>query len=197
MKTRTTLWQREGLGRALACGLAALLTCGLVSSRALAAGGHISFLIGNFSYSTPAGSASGLANYSLSYSYDASRKLAIYAGANAILSKIISGQGGFGFDIGVSYYPFTTAGPIHEKSDNIEVVTWQVWRPYVGFGLRQRTFVAASQASYIGTGISFGVDRQLNERFSLRLQANYDKLTGPGSISATQTNAAVGGSIHY
>lgn len=157
----------------------------------------ITVALGNYNYTTSSGSASGFASYALSYSYDAFRKFQVFGGATMTLAKFITGQTGFGIDFGGRYYPFTDCGVVVEEMQETRVVSWAMWRPFVGLAFRQRTFAATSQATYMGIGLLGGVDRQLSERFSLSFQANYDKLSGPGSSTATQINALFGGSVHF
>lgn len=111
---------------------------------------------------------------------------------NVLSSSGIGGQLGFGFDFGIKYYPLTSSGLRTIKEGPLQAEIAEQWRPYVGCGFRQRQFVLVLTSQYVGPGFSVGTDYQLDDRWFLNGEFNYDMLYGQSKVTATQTNIMFG-----
>lgn len=154
--------------------------------------GSWSYTVSNPNTNPTDSSTSGFGAYSLELGHGLSDNLLLKVGLNLIMSDFISGSSGSGFDMGVSYYPFTDAGTGQVQSERSVVVIQEQWRPYLGVALRQRSFSLVFTSTYIGPGVQVGVDYSIGPRTFLNFEARYDMMYGSGDVKVNQTNMMVG-----
>ncbi len=142
-------------------------------------------------------SASGVGAYSLQLSYAATESLNACLGFNMIMSDGISGSQGFGIDAGANYYPFTAATSTVTQTENVKISMTEIWRPYVGLHLRQRTFNFIFSTTFLGTGLAAGVDYQIGTDWFLNFETRYDMLFGADEGKATQINLLLGAGLEF
>lgn len=137
-------------------------------------------------------SSSGAGAYSVELGYRFSNQWMLSFGMNLVMSDIVQGSSGYGFDIGTKYFPLTASGTDQSSSETVELVVREVWRPYFGLFFRQRIFGLAISTSYIGPGASLGLDYSLNSKWLINGEIRYDYLYGSGDALAKQTNLMIG-----
>ncbi|MCJ8277548.1 MAG: hypothetical protein MJK18_11955 [Bdellovibrionales bacterium] len=169
----------------------------LIITSAQASVGQISLKGGSWSFTTEnvtnsTESSSGFGAYSVEMSYGLTPKLQGVFGVNILMSEIYTGSSGYGFDLGAKYFPFTDSGSINLESDDSTIFIQEKFRPYVGLFLRQRIFSLAQSASYVGPGLSIGLDYAWSRKWFLNSELRYDNLYGSGDAIATQINILVG-----
>ncbi len=137
------------------------------------------------------GSVRNLGVYQLSFRFPVVRQLELGVGYSVAMSGIVGGDLAFGVDIGLHYYPLTSAEGITWSSDSASFQMSELWRPYVGLGFHQRQ-VQAIQTSYAGFGLSLGVERVLREMLSARGEVRALQMSGTASSSAREFDVLLG-----
>ncbi len=176
--------------------LLSFLFC-LTTIGALASPGQLVVKGGTWSFATEnvgatSETSSGVGAYAVELGYRFSPSWLVVFGMNLVLSDFVQGSSGYGFDIGTRYYPLTASGTDSSSTDSVEMTIQEVWRPYVGLFLRQRIFGLALSTSYLGPGVSIGLDYSLSEKWFLNAEFRYDNLNGQGDAVATQSNILIG-----
>lgn len=93
----------------------------------------------------------------------------------------------------MKWYPVTYSGYKNYQNGPLEVSISQLWRPYVGFGFRQREFVLVLTTNYIGYGLFAGLDYQLHKQWFLNFEYRMDMYFGGSEDSeADMTNMLFG-----
>jgi len=113
------------------------------------------------------------------------------AGYSVIMSEGISGDMGFGLDIGLTFYPLTESQEFGIEEDNVKVKIDEIWRPFLSGYFHQRQFQSVS-SSYAGFGFGAGIERLFNEKYGLLVKARYQILAGPQSSSASNIDFLIG-----
>src|SRR5690606_12128503 len=116
------------------------------------------------------GSVSGFGAYSFAVEYCFLDSVAATVSYNYMKSDGVGGDTSIGIDAGLKYYPLTYAGYKSTEAGPLSMEITQLWRPYVGFALRQREFVIVLTTNYIGYGLFAGVDYQLHKRWFLNFE---------------------------
>lgn len=173
-----------------------------ISYQARTAVGQMAVKMGTWSYSTEnvgasSESASGVGAYAFEFGYAVSPKWMASFGVNLIMSDLISGSAGFGFDLGVKYFYLSDATTSNFQSDELSVTVREALRPYAGLFMRQRTFGLLTSVSYLGPGLTLGVDYSLSKKWLATAEFRYDNLYGQGQALATQTNILLGLAIEF
>ncbi len=137
-------------------------------------------------------SISGIGAYAVNVNYHLFGDFVLVTGFNILVSEVITGSTGYGFDIGGKYYPITSHGYEDFGTETIDVSITEVLRPYVGFAFRQRQFLLSLTSSYVGPGLFMGVDYQAWQNWYLNFEFRYDILFGPNEAEATQMNILFG-----
>lgn len=174
----------------------------LLSCSVFASSGQISIKGGSWSFTTEniksnSESSSGVGAYSVELAYGFVPKWLFVFGVNLIMSDVYTGSSGYGFDLGAKYFPLTDSGTVQLDSDYSEVSIQESWRPYVGAFMRQRLFGLALSTSYMGPGVSLGVDYSLSKKWVLSGEFRYDYLYGQGDTLAIQNNILLGFGIEF
>jgi opacity protein-like surface antigen len=125
-----------------------------------------------------AGSSSALGVYQLEYRHGFFSNFELGLGYTLLASGTIGGDLGYGIDFSGYYYPFTLSGPQRwNNKDKYEVVSAELWRPFVGASFNQRTF-STSAAGFAGFGIILGTEKTITEKMSLKSEFRYISLGG-------------------
>lgn len=174
----------------------------LLSVSATASVGQLSVKGGSWSFETEnvkstSQSSSGIGAYSVEGAYKVAPKVLGVFGINFLMSDIYTGSSGYGFDLGIKYFPVSDAGTINIESDSSSIFIQEKWRPYLGFFFRQRIFNLALSSSYLGPGLSAGVDYAWNKEWFLNAELRYDYLFGNGDALAKQMNILVGLGVEF
>lgn len=147
--------------------------------------------------STTSESASGFGAYNLQIAYALLKNLNGTLGLNMLMSDGISGNQGFGLDAGFNYYPLTMSTASTFESAQVSLKTTEIWRPYIGLHLRQRTFNFILSTTFLGVGLCAGLDYQIESNWFLNVEFRYDQLTGADDGEATQTNILIGAGLEF
>jgi hypothetical protein len=174
----------------------------LVTRPCVAAPGQLSVKAGTWSFATENvrqtnESSSGVGAYAFELNYSFFSHWMLAFGFNLIMSDIIQGSSGYGFDLGAKYYPFTDTGTMEAGNDQTFLSIRETWRPYAGIYMRQRTFGLAVSTSYLGPGLTLGVDYSLSKKWLLSAEYRYDYLYGQGDALAIQNNILVGIGLEF
>jgi hypothetical protein len=140
---------------------------------------------------------SGIGAYAFEGSYSFIPHISFVFGFNLIMSEIFSGSSGYGFDVGMRYFPFSEVGNRSVLAGGSQINIRQVWRPYVGLAMRQRLFGLAISTSYLGPGMSLGLEYSLSQKWFLTGEARYDLLYGQDSAVVNQTNILFGVGLEF
>lgn len=130
-----------------------------------------------------AGNINNFGSYQLNFRYAVAHFLEVSIGYSLIASKTFSGDFGFGPDIGLVYFPFTSANPIEASRENVHFRSYELFKPYLGMAFHQRQYQSI-QSSYAGFGFAAGSEIYWKENMSFKVEARYLPLGGPdGAIS--------------
>lgn len=142
---------------------------------------------------TTSGAVSGFGAYTFGIEYAFLDHFAANASYNYLKSSGIGGDTSTGIDVAMKWYPITYSGYKAYQNGPLDVKITQLWRPYVGFGLRQRAFVLVLTTNYIGYGLFAGVDYQIRPQWYLNFEYRMDSYFGGSqSSSAKMTNMLLG-----
>lgn len=158
-----------------------LLSVLLLSSQAQAVG-KFDFLGGFMTLSAKndrgQGAISGLGSYVATYNYNFFDRVDFSVGYSLFFTKIISGDIGYGPDLGFTYFPFTSSSPIQIQTDRVLMVYRDTLRPFLNFSFHQRQYQSV-EAAYAGFGLGLGAEYHWNSKFDLKGLFRYQLLTGP------------------
>jgi hypothetical protein len=174
--------------------LLAALTAG-ASPRAAA--GKVDLSFGGYQFNASnkrnntSSSLSGLGSYRLGYRYEFFDNLELDLGYSLLATKTLSGDLSFGVDLGMTYFPFTTAGDIRVNTAEVSGLYQSLWRPFVGVAFHQRNFQSTS-SQYAGPGVKLGTEYQWRESVSFEAMLRYISLGGPNQSAAVQIEGLFG-----
>ncbi len=139
------------------------------------------------------GSVSGFGAFSFGVEYCFLDSVAASASYNYLKSDGFGGDTSIGIDAAIKYYPVTYAGYKRTEVGPLSVEISQLWRPYIGFAVRQREFVIVLTTNYIGYGFFAGLDYQLHKRWFLNAEVRMDQyFGGTQDAEAKMTNILLG-----
>lgn len=142
---------------------------------------------------TSKGSVSGFGSFTFALEYAFLDQFAANVSYNYLKSDGIGGDTSTGIDVAMKWYPVTYSGYKHLENGPLELSITQLFRPYVGFALRQREFVLVLTTNYIGYGFFAGVDYQLHEQWFLNFEYRMDMYFGGSQdAEADMTNIVLG-----
>jgi hypothetical protein len=160
-----------------------------------AAKGKLDVSLGYFSLdaTTTRGSAnvSGVGSYQIAYRTPLTTRIELLLGYSVIAAKVYTGDLGFGPDLGLIYFPITSAYPVMAKSENVSLQISEYFRPYLGAAFHQRQF-QSTQSSYAGFSGIVGTEYYYNEMTSLKAEGRYIRLAGPSNGSANELDVLLG-----
>ncbi len=174
----------------------------LTGVKAEASFGQLSLRAGTWSFSTEnvqdeSQSSSGVGAYAFELGYRIQPKWLLVGGVNLIFSDIYQGSSGYGLDLGTKYYPFTESGTVDLETETTTLTIQEAWRPYAGLFFRQRIFGLSNSVSYLGPGVSLGVDYSFSQKWLLNIEYRFDYLYGADEALAIQNNILIGLGLEF
>lgn len=162
----------------------------------------LTFQMGTYDFSVTTASSSsavsGIGAYSAGVAYAFSNQWLVSASLEFLRAQTLTGDAATGVDVSARWYPVTFSGYKYFTDSQIDYSMSQLWRPYVGFGIRQRQFILAITTTYLGAGFFTGVDYQLSEKIHLNGEIRYDQYQGSDEdTSATMMNILFGLGYHF
>ena len=148
--------------------------------------------------STSRGSASigSLGAYQIAYRFSVLTKVEVLLGYSMLASKIYTGDLGFGPDLGLLYYPLTSASPVRAQSDRVNFSFVEFYKPYFGSAFHQRQY-QSTQSSYAGFSLIGGTEYFMNDSYSLKGELRIIRLVGPSQGTANELDLLLGISFPF
>ncbi len=136
-------------------------------------------------------SLSGLGVYEVSYLAPFKNHFEFVLGYSFTMTNIVGGDYAYGPKLGVNYFPWSFSG--NEKIDlpNKTIEVKDFYKPYVGLSFNQRQFQSA-KSSFAGFGISAGVEKHINDNYTIKSEIRMNSYSGPSGATASEINALVG-----
>jgi hypothetical protein len=145
---------------------------------------------------TAKGTVSSFSTYQISLRLALVSRLEIGVGYTLNFSKFLSGDMGYGPDLGMFYFPFSGASAARINQGNIFWEQSEPVRPFVCAHFHQRQFQSI-QASYAGFSAGAGLEYWMLPPFGLRVWVNSSRLMGPLQSTASETNLLIGASVEF
>ncbi len=140
---------------------------------------------------TSSGTFSGLGVYRLGYRRSVSPRLDLGVGYNLNYSALISGDAAYGWDIGVTYFPFTLSGSTTYAVGGQQLEIQPDLRPFVGAFFTQRN-IQSVQTTYAGFGLTLGVEKTWSSKMSISGALRYTTMSGTRNATATIMDFLIG-----
>jgi hypothetical protein len=143
------------------------------------------------------GSLSNIGSYQLTYHQPMFQRVDLFFGYTVIMSNGVGGDMGFGFDLGLLYYPFTynSGSAFFAQGGSVEIR--EIWRPYVGVGFLERRFQSV-KANYSGFSAIAGTERELDFYEASAIgELRYGQLLGSTGATATELLVLIGLSVPF
>jgi len=137
------------------------------------------------------GAKSGLGAYKLSFLFPIGDRFEIGIGYSLLLADTFSGDAAFGIDAEAYWFPLTSSGAVSLSTENTQVMSSEIWRPFLGLSYNVRQFQSV-ETQYNGFGLGVGVERALRGGYDLKTFLRYVDLQGPNSATATEIIFLVG-----
>lgn len=131
------------------------------------------------------GSVDNFGAYQLNFRYAVTHFMEVAIGYSLIASKTFSGDFGFGPDIGLIYFPFTSANPISAATENVHYTSYELFKPYLTTAFHQRQYQSI-QSSYAGFGFGAGSEVYWKSNMSFKVEIRYLPLGGPDSAISNE-----------
>jgi hypothetical protein len=167
----------------------------LLSSSAAIAAEKIMVSGGYFSINANAGDqSSSIANpsaFHVGVRKTITDSLEFKVGYSLLMADFSGSDLGYGVDVGINYYPISDAADEKFQDEQINVKTYEIWRPFVGVGFNQRNFQSVRN-SYAGMGINFGTEKYHNEKMNWVGEFKYTSLGGSSESTATELQLMFG-----
>jgi len=175
--------------------LSSLLLIGLFGAGQASAKTKIDVMGGYFSLEAKtkekSGNITNFGSYHIGLRYAANAFLEATVGYSLVASKTFSGDFGFGPDIGLVYFPFTSANPIEASSENVHYRSYELYKPYLSVAFHQRQYQSI-QSSYAGFGFGAGTEIYWKDNMSLNVGVRFLPLAGPDSAISNEADVLVG-----
>lgn len=139
---------------------------------------------------------SGLGSYHLGYRRALLNNYELDLGYSLLATEIFAGDLSFGFDVGINYFPITSAGDIQVSAGDDIAIFQHLWRPFLGLGFHQRNF-QSTNSQYAGVGFKIGCEYQAAPQFSYLGIIRYISLGGPNNSDANQLDFSIGASFQF
>lgn len=176
-----------------------LLAFALIASPAAFAGKFDAY-IGGFNFAaktrTSSGSKSGFGAYKIAYQIPLLDNLEAGIGYTLIMANGVGGDAAFGFDLDISYFPLTPAGPLKIQDSKTTLKYESLWKPLVSLGYHARQFQSVS-TQYNGFSIGAGVERKLDAQFNAKALLRYGSFLGANKGQATEITGLFGISFGF
>lgn len=138
-----------------------------------------------------AATVSSLGSYQMAYRRAFGGNFEILIGYSLIAAKVVSGDLGFGPDIGLIYFPFTSSAPIVANSENVQFRFREFYKPYIGGSFHQRQF-QSTQSTYAGFSGSGGLEYAMSDLVSIKAELRLIRLVGPSQATANELDILTG-----
>ncbi len=116
----------------------------------------------------------------------------VFGGLSMLISQGLTGDTAMGFDLGIKYYHWSRSGPRSDQIGNISIQMQDIWRPYLGFALRNREFFSVLSSKYVGMGVLGGVDYTYSKNVFLNAEFRIDQMLGSGDASLMFMTGVIG-----
>lgn len=136
-------------------------------------------------------SLSGLGVYEVSYLASFKNHFEFVIGYSFTMTSIVGGDYAYGPKLGINYFPWSFSGDEKISLPNKTIEIKDFYKPYVGLSFNQRQFQSA-KSSFAGFGISGGVEKYINENYTIKTEIRMNSYSGPSGATATEMNALVG-----
>lgn len=141
-------------------------------------------------------SIGNLGAFQISYRFSLLNNVEFGIGYSLIFSKFFSGDYGYGPDMGLYYFPFTSASTIKIQTDNIKMESQTVWRPFAVIQFHSRQYQSI-EASYAGFSFGGGIEYWNYYPLGIRVWGKHLLLKGPQLSTATEQTVMAGFSWEY
>ncbi|HLE10536.1 MAG TPA: hypothetical protein VI754_04755 [Bacteriovoracaceae bacterium] len=138
-----------------------------------------------------ASSISNFGIYRFNYFQEVIPQIDLMAGYTLIMEDSVSGDLGFGIDIGPYFYPYGSRTSQHININNISLQTVREWNPFLAIHFHQRQFQSIS-SNYAGFGASGGIERAWKKNLLVIGELTYINLSGPSDSSAVELDMTLG-----
>ena len=157
--------------------------------------GRLDFAFGYFTLKSNSGekttNISNLGAANLAYLHPFGEKTQLNLGYSVLLADSSASDKGYGLNVGINYYPVSSAKNEKYKDDQFEIERFEMWKPFVGIGFYQRDFQSIKN-SYAGFGINAGIERYFDKFMSLKAELRYIALAGANEATASEASALLG-----
>lgn len=137
------------------------------------------------------GNVNNIGAYQVNFRYAVTHYLEMAVGYSLVASKTFTGDFGFGPDIGLVYFPFTSANPIDASSENVHFRSYELYKPFLSGTFHQRQYQSI-QSSYAGFGFGGGTEIYWKNNMSFNVGFRYLPLAGPDSAISNEVDALFG-----
>lgn len=137
------------------------------------------------------GSVNNFGAYQLNYRYAFANYLELAIGYSLIASKTFTGDFGFGPDIGLVYFPFSSSNAIEAVNENVNFRSYELYKPYLIGAFHQRQYQSI-QSSYAGFSAGVGLEIYWKNNISINIQSRYLPLGGPDSATSNEFDLLAG-----
>lgn len=142
------------------------------------------------------GNVDNLGAYQLNYRYAVANYLEVAIGYSLIASKTFSGDFGFGPDIGLVYFPFSSSNAIEANSENVTYRSYELYKPYLVSAFHQRQYQSI-QSSYAGFSFGAGVEIYWKSNISINIESRYLPLGGPEGATSNEFDLLSGLTFNF
>lgn len=137
-------------------------------------------------------SKTGLGSYRIGLLIPMIEKVDLSLSYNLNVSGVVTGDYGYGFDMGLDYYPLSYANSSTVFNDESRsVIIQDTWKPFVGLYFSQRQFQSV-RASYAGFSLGGGFEKSWNSNFSLKFMIKGSSLAGPSKSTSVLVDGLAG-----
>jgi hypothetical protein len=134
---------------------------------------------------------SGVGAYQVRYRRAITRHVDFLAGYSLHFQKVFTGDSIYGLDFGVIYFPLTASGAVTSRSEDVEVVVSETWRPFIMVDFLQRNFQGI-QTTYTGFGGGVGTEWRWTDTMGVIGQVRGASLSAGQGTSATEISVSGG-----
>lgn len=153
------------------------------------------FTVGAYSYNAKVSgkttTLSGFGTYEASYLVPVRDQFEINLGYSFTMTNVIGGDYSYGPKIGFNYFPLNFSSDSSINVDNKIITIHDSYKPYIGVSFNQRQFQSA-KTSYAGIGLNLGMEKYINEKYTLKVEMKMNNYTGASNATATEMNILTG-----
>ena len=128
------------------------------------------------------GSFANFGSYLATYNYSFLDSLDFSVGYSLFFADVVTGDMGYGPDLGFTFYPLTNSSSLKIITDRVQILMHEKIRPFINFSFNQRQFQSV-QAAYAGFSLAGGTEYYWNSIFSFKGMFRMQLLKGPEGAS--------------